>query len=132
MLPIRNSHDLRAAYEYRRLFEDHLRNCPPELLAPGATESLRLLKEQIRAYTHQPPRKEILVRDYGIDGYIIRFPLPAWIRTKEDAEEYFEEYCYMRCRPTMYDCTGDLFTAWYKVYRHCDRWWAYHSIGCDV
>ena len=132
MLPINNSRDLRAAYEYCGLFETHLRNCIPEHLAPNVNEHLRLLKEQIRAYTHRPARKEILVRDYGCDGYVVRFPLPAWIETEEQANDYFESRYYMECRPSMYDCTGQLFTSWYTCKFWQGRWWAWHSVARDI
>ena len=74
-----------------------------------------------------------IVRDDGIDGYVVKFPLPESIDNAEDADEYFREYEYIHYRPTYYDCTGQAFTSWYKIFRKPDgRFWAYHSVSLDV
>ncbi len=33
---------------------------------------------------------------------------------------------------SQYDCTGCLFTEWFKVFRRRGRWYAYHCIGMDI
>lgn len=66
------------------------------------------------------------------DGYIRKYPLPESIKTKEEAQEYFEEYEWMECEPSMYDCTGQHFTHRYCVFQKGNRWWCYHVIGVDV
>ena len=73
-----------------------------------------------------------LVKDYDIDGCICLEKLPAYIKTKDDAEEYFENNLYLQTRYSAYDCTGDLFTAWYKVCERSDGWYAYHRIARDI
>ena len=95
-------------------------------------ERIKELKRDIREYNKRPESEEVIVRDYGIDGFVIRKPLPDFLKSIEDAVEYFEENEYMRCRPSMYDCTGDLFTSWYKIYKKDGRIWCYHSISVDV
>lgn len=98
-----------------------------------ADARIRALKQDIRKYNKRPMSEETIVKDYGIDGFVIRKPLPDFLTTMEDAEEWFEENEYMRCRPSMYDCTGDMFTSWYKIYKAKDgRFWCYHSIGVDI
>ena len=67
------------------------------------------------------------------DGYIRKFPLPESITTREDAYEYFREYEYIHYQPTYYDCTGQAFTSWFKIFRKPDgRFWAYHRVSRDV
>lgn len=62
-----------------------------------------------------------------------KYPLPEHIKSREDAVEYFEEYEYMECEPSQYDCTGQLFTSRYCVFQKLDgRWWVYHCIAMDV
>ena len=39
---------------------------------------------------------------------------------------------YMTTVPSQYDCTGQLFTNWFKLIRRRGHWFAYHSIGRDV
>ena len=75
----------------------------------------------------------VIVKDYGIDGYIVKFPLPENLSSAEDADEYFREYEYLYFYPSPYDCTGQHFTSWYKIFRKPDgRFWAYHSVSVDV
>lgn len=73
-----------------------------------------------------------IIKDYGIDGCIIRIVLPEWIETKEEADEYFKDNEYMRTRYSAYDCTGDMFTSWYSLFFINGRWVAYHSVGVDI
>lgn len=130
MIDIKNTEDLRRAYSYLRFFREHEKN--GALLAPNARECAAALKKAIRGYTHRPLHEDVIVKDYGIDGYVIRLPLPDRIKTEEQAKHYFETQIYMECRPSQYDCTGQLFTSWYKLFLRNGRWWAYHSVGCDV
>ena len=137
----RNKRELRCKYEAVYFYEHEMlpiarANCEDAVLA-HAKEHIADLKRAIRTYNHRQEKllaePEYLVKDYGIDGYVIRFPLPAWVETEEDAEEYFREELELHYRPSMYDCTGQLFTSWHKIYRKPDgSWWCYHSIACDV
>lgn len=134
MISIRSNRDLRVAYQLKSIVEDLLANHPEAFTddGSGAREHLAEIKRNIRAYTHRAAREDILVRDYGMDGYAVRFPLPAWIETEEQANDYFESRYYMECRPSMYDCTGQLFTSWYTCKFWQGRWWAWHSVACDI
>ena len=77
--------------------------------------------------------EKVMVKDYGIDGCVIKFPLPVHITTKEEADDYFMDYEYIYYRPTYYDCTGQTFTSWYKIFRRTDgRFMAYHRISIDL
>lgn len=88
------------------------------------------IKKQIRTRNKKTSDKTV-VHDDG-DYYILKFPLPEYIDSKEDAVEYFKEYEYIYYRPTYYDCTGQHFTSWYKIFQKPDgRFWAYHAIGID-
>ena len=73
-----------------------------------------------------------IVRDYGIDGYVLLVELPEYLETYEEADEYFMENEYIRPYYTYYDCTGRPFTHWYKLFKRRGRWHAYHSVGFDV
>lgn len=107
---------------------------PTEVFSPyiWERECAAALKKAIRGYTHRPSHEDVIVKDYGIDGFLIRFPLPDYIDSKAMAKAYFEDRCEYHYRPSPYDCTGQLFTRWYKLFLRNGRWWAYHSVGCDV
>ncbi len=90
------------------------------------------IKRQIRQRNRAEAHKETVVKDDG-DNCIVKFPLPEDIQSEEEAREWFRENEYIEYRPTYYDCTGQLFTSWYKIFQKPDgRFWAYHSIGRDV
>lgn len=100
----------------------------PEVIEERIVEIKRMIRKQNKRI-----RTEVIVKDYGIDGYIVKFPLPEYLKTEEDAIEYFREEEYIRYRPTYYDCTGQAFTSWFKIFQKPDgRFWAYHSVGYDV
>lgn len=103
----------------------------------GINELLADSKRELRAYNKRRDaelsERGKIVHEYGIDGFIVKFPLPERITSLDAANEYFMETEYMECRPSQYDCTGQLFTNWYKIFRKPNgRFWCYHSIGRDV
>ncbi len=118
---IRSSRDLRCAYDLL-LFAKEM----------GHEKKFDQLKREIRAYNHRPQREERVIKDDGMDGCIVLIQLPERIKTKEGAHDYFMDTEYRECRPSMYDCTGQIFTNWFKIIFRHGRFWAYHSMGMDV
>ena len=53
-------------------------------------------------------------------------------KTKEDADAEFNALYYRDCAPSPYDCTGQMFTAFYKLFKRNGRWMAYHHFAMDV
>lgn len=90
------------------------------------------LKRSIRKYGNSKAPSREIVQDNGIDGYVVKIQLPEWVETKEEAEEYMEENEKLEMRPSQWDCTGQAFTSWYKVFNTNGSWRAYHSVGFDV
>ena len=102
-------------------------NSKPEIVEAKIID----MKRQLRANSKHVDDRHT-VRDNGIDGFIDKFPLPEYIETRQDADEYFKEYEYIRMIPSAYDCTGQRFTGWYKIFQKPDgRFWAYHCIEFD-
>ena len=66
------------------------------------------------------------------DGYTELVTLPAECKTDEDAVGFFRDYLLLEARPSQYDCTGQLFTSWYKVFKRNGRFMAYHRVCADV
>lgn len=90
------------------------------------------MKRYIRKHNRPDDSGRVIVKDDGIDGYIVKFPFPESIKTREDAVEYFEEYERIHFYPTPWDCSGQAFTGWYKIFKKPDgRFWAYHAIRID-
>ena len=141
MFVIRNKTDLQIAYwllrDYQCKHNDETKKLI-EQMTPEQKEKIerkiKSLKTEIRRYYRDHPVSDaVLVKDNGIDGYIIRYPLPDFVESKDDGEYYFKENEYIHYRPTYYDCTGQAFTGWFKVYKNTDgRWWVYHAVDFDV
>lgn len=98
---------------------------------PGLEDEAIEIKRRIREYTNRTSDRTI-VRDYGIDGFVSLIELPEYLKSEEDATEYFEETEYIPSRCSLYDCTGRAFTQWYKIIKRRGRFLAYHSVGIDI
>lgn len=128
---IRNGNDLKNAYIVLIGLKEMV---PKNGREEVVKEHIKSIKRDIRGYfkkKSQKPQKR-LVKDNGIDGFIELIQLPGFLKNVEDAKEYFDENEVMICRPSMYDCTGQLFTCWYKIIERHGRMFAYHCVGCDV
>lgn len=114
---IRNLEDLRMKYEYVLLLNRIKNENESTILDMDSyNDSIKKIKKEIRDYLKEEnKRKERLIKDNGMDGCIVLFEFPSEINSiKIDsfdlADEYFKAYEYRRCRPSMYDCTGQSFT----------------------
>ena len=95
-------------------------------------ENIKEVKQEIRRYNNQPVNETRVIKDYGIDGYVLLEPLPERITLPDAAEEYFMDVHYIPEPRSMYDCTGKPFTVWHRIIHRHGRYWAYHSIAFDV
>lgn len=122
-MKITNNKDLKFWYIYLKSVKDGDLPCIN-------VELVKECKKAVREYTHRPVPVERIF-DADIDGMTSVYPLPETIRTEQDAEEYFNDYEHIHYRPTYYDCTGQLFTSWYKIFKRHDHFWVYHRIARD-
>lgn len=132
-MQVRNSSDLKVAYEvlsiYSELLSEHEEIEPKKMEL--VKEKIAEQKREIRKF-HKKSSDRRLVKDDGIDGYVLLIELPETLENLRDAEEYFEERETICAVPSMFDCTGQAFTSWFKVFKRRGRFMAYHSIGFDV
>ena len=130
MYSVSNNKQLGVAYVLLRYYEAGLTGTAQnkELVAENAKE----VKRAIRKYVGKPASESRIVKDYGVDGYIVKLPLPERISTADEAEEYFLSQHYIKPVNSPYDCTGRAFTSWYRIFQICGRFYAYHSVSIDV
>lgn len=121
MFKINSYTDLKVAYEILEIAYES-----------GRSQKAADLKREMRTFFHRPVSERRIVQDDGIDGYTELLPLPEYIETMDEAVSYFEDYEYRRYYPSAYDCTGQAFTSWYKVFVRGGRFWAYHRVSVDV
>ena len=118
----------RETIEIIRIFEADLDNAKdPEKLKKHIDD----MKRDVRKYLNRPEEDRRYICG-EFDSAVMLITLPECIRDKDDAKEYFEEYEFMEIPNSPYDCTGKLFTNWYKVFERNGRWMAYHGICMDV
>lgn len=129
MFNIKTKRDLKFAYGFLSILEKEASNQKEN---EKLQKSIVDLKKEIRAAVNKAADDRRIVKEYGIDGYIELIALPERLTDLENAIEYFEDVEKIYYRPTYYDCTGQAFTSWYKVFKRNDRFYAYHSVCFDV
>lgn len=134
-MDIRNNNDLKVAYHMVYTMADTIAKATR--MDKGIIEGMLKtnaeimdIKRSIRAYQHEQAeeREVTVVKDYGVDGFVIRFEMPD----VSDPEAWFDDNERLVCRPSMYDCTGQAFTIWHKICRLNGKLTCYHRVGFDV
>lgn len=92
------------------------------------------VKREIREFNRRPTEDSRIVEERGCDGYIELVQLPDELDKahKEIAADWFRANRYLEFYPTPYDCSGQKFTNWFKLFRRRGHWFAYHSVSIDV
>ena len=86
------------------------------------------LKREIRKQNRKTAPHYVCA-DY--ESAIVLEECPAEVVTEEEALEWFEYNKFIEPVHSAYDCTGRLFTAWYKPVCRRGKWFVYHSIERD-
>lgn len=128
MIEVRNNSDLRVAYEVLNMLNRFGKIGKNYMIE----EKIAQQKREIRAFQKKQQEGGRIVKDYGIDGFIELLELPEYIRSMAEGNEYFEECVAIQAEPSAYDCTGQAFTSWYKVFERKGKFFAYHSVSFDV
>ena len=99
-------------------------------------EKIVELKRKMRRYLRQKaeamPYERRIIKDYGIDGFVSLERLPDDFKDVDEAREFFEQFRTCEYVPSMYDCTGQWFTNWFKVIKRNGGYYAYHSVSVDI
>ena len=100
-------------------------------LSDRKKDDIREIKVALREYNRNRPARKIGWGEY--DYWTELYSLPVsddW--TLEEVTEWFEEWEVCHCYPSQYDCTGQIFTTSYKIFKRRGKWMCYHSYGMDV
>ena len=127
-LYVRDSRDLRARWATLLFCDLIVKQAQAQGMNTGKTQKYILdLKAAIREYNHRKTNRRIITGDY--DSVLELVDVPQGVT---DIDAWFDENERCVCMPSMYDCTGQAFTQWYKVVKRADGYKVYHSIGYDV
>ena len=90
-------------------------------------------KRELRKMLKRPAQNNRkIVKNYGIDGFIELIHLPKHLSSKEAAKRWFEENEFIESPRSAYDCTGKLFTCWFRIFKRGDEFIAYHRVCTDT
>jgi hypothetical protein len=130
-----DNESLRSAYEFLRLCE----NTNKEFHNDSMDEYIKEMKREIRQYTHKANgartidgytiESRLIKSDW--ESYIELIKLPDTVKNDLDAEWFFDSLLKIEYKYRDYDCTGQLFTAWWKVFKKGERFYVYHAVDCD-
>lgn len=126
---IANSADLRVAYEELLFWKNDPRLKDNALINDRI---IKKLKRDIRDYFKRMNCETSRIIKWDSESAIILEEIPEIINTKEAAEDWFMFCRYREATPSPYDCTGQLFTAWYKIFKRNGKYIVYHCICRDV
>lgn len=121
-----NDRELRCAYEALKIIEDFCPEYTEKVLA-----KIRETKKAIREYNARPiDESRVIKADF--DSMVALIRMPDYINSDEAAVDYFDEAIRREAQPSMYDCTGQIFTVWWKIFKRHGRYWVYHATAMDV
>ena len=119
---IRNRHELRVAFEIVKIAEeaDDISNV-----------KLISVKRAIRNFCRRPTEPFAIWNGGDSVTTVEKLPIPDdW--SEEEATEWFKANRYCEATPSPFDCTGQIFTIGFKLFRRRGSWWAYHATAMDV
>lgn len=98
-------------------------------------ESLTIkIKRALRKYINNlATDTRRIIKDYGdSSGYISLEEFPAHIKSMDVARKYFHNNMRIAYRYSQYDCTGQAFTVWDKIFVRNEKYMVYHRVAFDV
>ena len=90
----------------------------------------RIIRAKLKKMQKDLANEYRIVYDNGINGYIYKQILNA--HSMDEAESEFESYHHIAYTPSIYDCTGESFTAWHRIFFVNGKYVLYHRISLDV
>lgn len=132
MFNITDTEKLRDAYTFLNFIQDAPAPVKPEKKANWEI-LIANIKREIRTYNNLPTSDtRIISADYDGRFELVRLPDELDRMHEEVAAGWFREHCYLESYIGPYDCTGQEFTSWYKLFRRQGHWFAYHKVCRDV
>ena len=119
---------LKDRYIAIRFMEQAIKDAPAGT-GEHVVEYLAEKKREVRKLSRRPGRR---IFHATWDAFTEIVPLPEWISSREEAEEYIHDEIRIPYVYGPYDCTGQLFTYWTHAAYLGGRWVCYHRITADV
>lgn len=139
MLRVRTKKDYCAAYSLVSMLEKALAELSfdkPDFVRDDIIEQ----KREMRRWANRDSAVDVGM-GFMVDSRVVQSEeeyaillqsIPEVFDDKASAEEFFEDFLKMYYTPSPYDCTGQTFTRWHKIFKRGGRYWVYHAIAMDV
>ena len=116
---------MRRCYEFMQILTElkDVKDVPEAFVA--IKRRIRKLNKELCDYLEESRT----IKCYEDGSVITREVLRA--NTMEEAEDEFRNEHYIQYWDRGYDCTGQAFTEWHRIFKICDKYVLYHSIGVD-
>lgn len=138
MFKVTSNEYFREGYELLAILTDDAfaRDCDKSKVEEYIIE----IKRELRKWAHKPETEdvgmgfEITRKVFGgdYDGFYELVSIPNVFKTESDADEFFNDFIRRDYVPSPYDCTGQLFTSWYHLFKRNNQFFAYHRVCADV
>lgn len=90
----------------------------------------RIIRAKLKKVQENLMNEYRIICDYGVDGYVYKQILNA--HSMDEAETEFEVSHRLTYTPSIYDCTGESFTAWHRIFFVNGKYVLYHRVAFDV
>ena len=90
----------------------------------------KAIRKEIKREEDRTKDRRIIKGDW--DFYLVKIYCPEWIETMEDAEEWFNDCERIEMIYYPWDCTGQWFTSWHRIFCVNGKWICYHDVAMDV
>lgn len=135
MIIIRDDRDLMDKYSILKFWTDEQKEYPKEKY-PQIEDVIIKYKKAIREYNKSKQdyfdMEKRIINANKYDSYDVLIQLPDFIDSMKKAKDYFMEYHYREIERTEYDCTGQIFTMYYNIYKRNDGYivYSHECIDC--
>ena len=139
MMRVRTKKDYRDAYDWIAMLEKALAANgfgKPDFVRDDIIEQ----KREMRRWANMDSAVDVGM-GFMVDSRVVQREeedaillqsIPEVFDDEASAEEFFEEFLKYHYYPSPYDCTGQTFTRWHKLFKRGGRYWVYHAIGMDI
>lgn len=116
-------------YTLLRMMQEH-----SECYVEGIAAMKRQIRKVVKAVEDPLTAKVRVIYDSDTGGYDGWYELVCLDTSDADvADEKFKSVFYRKAWPSQYDCTGQVFTGWYSLFKRPDgMYWAIHRLCRDV
>lgn len=122
---------LREMWEEVALLRQLNRVAGEDVFNKAIDHYMKRIRKAYREEREQADPYRVAVFRNDSDGYYEKYVAEDSGETAEEVEEWFRENYVIQYRDRGYDCTGQLFTGFYRIFKVAGQWVIYHRVSVD-